>query len=293
MKCAKVIATCFLPKKRVEKTYLLGNPVGFYGHSQKSDNHYDQINNLNFTIKLEKDCDPGVDTDLLIINNDVYNEYGNAYLKKISGTILKRGKIFCLNRENIGRSFGAYNYAFETFGNRYDYYLFTEDDILICKENYMKIGIDIFNSDPLNGYIAYIGKTKVGKWRWKELNLNKKNAFTCHGATGLTSFEILNKVYKKHNSLPYSKSLNRENDITFGEVGFPNSIIQLGYNLIDLPRDMVLSEPVYDRIRGIEYRKYPYFYEKSIYYFKLFVHNIFSKNKYLYKMYLKILKIFK
>ena len=30
MKCAKVVSICFIPKTKIEKTYLLGEPVGFW-----------------------------------------------------------------------------------------------------------------------------------------------------------------------------------------------------------------------------------------------------------------------
>ena len=62
--------------------------------------------------------------------------------------------------------------------------LFTEDDVVILKDNYLKIGIDIWNNSPNPGFIAYIGTTKIGKWHWSQLGLNKNTAFSCHGATG-------------------------------------------------------------------------------------------------------------
>ena len=80
---------------------------------------------------------------------------------------------------------------FLRFKNDYDF-LFTEDDIIISKDNYLKIGIDIWNKNPNAGCFLH-STTKVRKWR-KELGLNKNLAFSCHGATGLSSSKILNKV---------------------------------------------------------------------------------------------------
>tara|TARA_B100000035_G_scaffold313027_1_gene325789 strand:+ start:1062 stop:1946 length:885 start_codon:yes stop_codon:yes gene_type:complete len=290
MKCAKVISICFIPKTKIEKTYLLGEPVGFFGHSQKSDNLNDAINNLNFLIDYENKYNPGVQRDLIIINNDIGNFEGNNYLKKISGKSINKGKIICLNRENIGRSFGAFSYAFSKFRLHYDYYLFSEDDILIFGENYFSKGIEIFNSHENPGFLAYIGKTKVGKWRWKELNLNKETAYTCHGATGLTSSVILEKVFRINNKLPHYEGSNRELDITFGEVGFPSSILKLGFELIDLPKNLILAVPLYDEMRGIKYKKFPSFTETTLYHFKKYIYNIFSINKFILKLYLRFLK---
>ena len=70
MKVAKVIATCFLPKTYVPKTYLVGNPVGYFGHSQKCEKESDVINLIKFSIDEEKKSIPGVSRDLIVVNND-------------------------------------------------------------------------------------------------------------------------------------------------------------------------------------------------------------------------------
>lgn len=290
MKCAKVISVCFIPKKKIDKTYLLGEPVGFFGHSQKSDSVKDTINNLEFLVNYENKYNPGVERDLIIVNNNIDNFEGNTFLKKISGKKINNGKIICLNRDNIGRSFGAFSYAFSKFRSKYDYYLFSEDDILIFGENYIVKGIEIFNANKNAGFLAYIGKTKIGRWRWKELNLNKDTAYSCHGATGLTSSIILEKIFKIYNKLPHYQGANRELDITYGEVGFPSSIVKLGYEIIDLPKNLILAVPLYDQMRGIQYRKFPNFFEKTLYYLKKYIYDFFSINKFTLKLYLKFLK---
>ena len=66
----------------------------------------------------------------------------------------------------------------------------------------------------------------------------------CHGGMGLTTREVLSKVYKKNNSLPYNNNPNPgiENGIAeyevwwwlnvlLGEMQFPNSFVDLGYNI--------------------------------------------------------------
>ena len=290
MKVAKVIATCFLPKTYVPKTYLVGNPVGYFGHSQKCEKESDVINLIKFNIDEEKKSIPGVSRDLIVVNNDVNYKEGNEFINSISETIIPGGKIRCITRKNIGRSFGAFNEAFLKFRDEYDFFLFTEDDVVILKDNYLKIGIDIWNNSPNPGFIAYIGTTKIGKWHWSQLGLNKNTAFSCHGATGLSSTEILNEVVKKNGCLPYYKGSEREKDITFGEVAFPNSIMQLGYDLIDLPKKMILAVPAYDLKRGLIYKKWPSISEKLFFLLKGYVYKLFSNNETLLKIYLNILK---
>ena len=154
MKCAKVISVCFIPKKKIDRTYLLGEPVGFFGHSQKSDSVKDTINNLEFLVNYENKYNPGVERDLIIVNNNIDNFEGNTFLKKFLEKI-NNGKIICLNRDNIGRSFGAFSYAFSKFRSKYDYYLFSEDDILIFGENYIVKGIEIFNANKKRFFSVY------------------------------------------------------------------------------------------------------------------------------------------
>ena len=59
----------------------------------------------------------------------------------------------------------------------------------------------------------------------------------------------------------------------------PNSILRLGHDLIDIPKNMILAVPAYDLKRGINYKKWPTISEKIIYLFKYYVYRIFSTNK--------------
>ena len=294
MKAAKIIATCFAKRSIRLKTYLIGDPLGYFGHSQLFKSHDDIINLIKFNISMEKKNNPGIKRrDIIIINNDVGFKRGNNFLKKISGTKIPFGKIIVCNRKNIGMSFGAYDYAYKKFKNYYDYFLFTEDDTIVSQKNYFKIGINIFNSNKKAGFLAYIHSTKVDKSYFKRLNLNKNNAISCHGATGLTSKAILNKIVKKHGCLPHFKGNNYQKCITYGEVGFPNSIVKIGFKIIDLPKNLILTVPASDLMNGIKYKKWPTVIEKFIFYLKSYLYKLFSINNFSLKIYLNILKIIK
>ena len=83
MKVAKIIATSFAKRNFRTKTYLLGSPLGFFGHSQTFGSPQDILNLIKFNISIEKKIDPGVDKrDLIIINNDIGYKKGNTFLKK-------------------------------------------------------------------------------------------------------------------------------------------------------------------------------------------------------------------
>ena len=66
--------------------------------------------------------------------------------------------------------------------------------------------------------------------------------------------------------------------------------MQLGYDLIDLPKNMILAVPAYDLKRSLIYKKWPSISEKLFFLLKGYVYKLFSKNKTLLKIYLNILK---
>ena len=55
-------------------------------------------------------------------------------------------------------------------------------------------------------------------------------------------------------------------NITYGEVGLPNSVIKLGYKILDLPKELILTVPAYDLMNGIKYKKWPNYKELIFYY---------------------------
>jgi hypothetical protein len=301
MKVAKVIATCFKPKEVIEKTSLSGNPLGYYAHSQNFTSVNDIIKLLELNINVENNSNPGAKRDLIIVNADVNCTEGNKYINSISGAKISDGKVICFTRKNIGLSFGSYNDAFIKFRENYDYFLFTEDDWLIFKDNYLKIGIDILNKTYLCGMVSYVGVTRIHKSHWKPLNLNKRNAYGSHGGIGLVSTKILNEVVHKNGSLPYYKGNDYRMGIRYGELAFPNSIVKLGYKIVDLPRDNILGMPAYDYMRNIKYKKFPNLLELVNHYFQIFViksvkkkiWSLVSKRKFTREKYLNLLKIMK
>lgn len=106
MKIAKVIATSFVSREIREKTGICGTPPGYFSHSQKFTTPESIIDLIKLNVELEKNCDPGENVDLIIINNDSGYRQGNKYLESLNGEKLKKGIIRVYHRENIGRSFG-------------------------------------------------------------------------------------------------------------------------------------------------------------------------------------------
>ena len=290
MQIAKVISTCFKRGRVREKTQLTGNPLGYFSHSQNFTTVKDTIDLINFQIEMESKYPPGLHRDLIIVNSDVGSDEGNAFIENLNNKEIIDGKIISFKRKNFGLSYGAYNDAFIKFKENYDYFLFIEDDLITVKKNYLKLGIEKFKEKPDTGFVAYYGVSKISKGWWKRAGLNKDNAFGAYSGCGLTSTLILNKIYKKNGCIPHNKKdINHLNSIAFGEIAFSKSFIDLNYNLTEFKKDVFII-PAYDLMRGIKYKKYPNFFEKTIWILKSIIYNVFSKSPYLLAKYLNLIK---
>lgn len=141
-------------------------------------------------IGYHEHIDAGLDYDTVIIcnreNDNTLNE-AEKLLQSYNGKPTKNGKFIIEFRENKGISFGAYHCAYNKFKNEYDYFFFTEDDVIFSEKNWYK-----------NVY-----------YRWKELELDAPDlgflcvkgigrkvhtGIHCHGGIGLTSKKILELV---------------------------------------------------------------------------------------------------
>ena len=271
-KVAKIITTSFCPRVVRESAELTGNPLGYFSHSQKFTTPESIIDLIKLNIEKELSCDPGADVDLIIVNNDTGWKLGRSYLDGIDNIKLPRGIVRIFHRENYGRSFGGYNFAFEKLRTEYDYFIFTEDDILLTKDNYALLGIESFEKINNCGFVAYQSLTDKSF-----LNLSKEDTLHAHGGVGLSSTKVLTNLYKKSGNLPYAiqeTSQDYEDIIRYGEVNFTNKISKLGYRLINIPSDTKLYSFAYDEMRGITVERYATFYEKMQYFIKLYLYKI-------------------
>ncbi len=290
-KCARIIATCFKPKRIQEETLLTGSPPGYYFHSQNFTNEDEIIDLIKFNIEIEKKITSDFERDLIIVNSDIGAKKGNSFIESINNTQIQNGKILTMNRKNIGLSFGAYSDAFKKYRNDYEYFILSEDDLSITENNYPKKSIEIFENSPGIGFLAFVGKSKIAKHHWNDLKItNRKEAYTCHGACGLSSALVLGEVFDKYGMLPHNQTNDYLDGITYGEVALPLAITRLGYRLDDQPKDMYLAVPSYDLMRGREIIKFPTLTNKIKFYTKNLLYKIFTSNKYLEKFYFFILK---
>ena len=240
MKIAKILSTCFKRGRVREETILLGDPVGYFSHSQNFTSEKDVIDLINYQIEMEAKYPPGLDRDLIIVNSDVGSDEGNLFIESLNKRKIDGGKIISFTRKNIGLSYGAYNDAFLKFKDSYDYFVFIEDDLVSAKKNYLETVYHKWKETENCGFVALIGLSKVQSGWWKRAGLNKTNAFTAYSGCGFTSTNVLNKIVKEYGFLPHNrKNIDHEESIALGELGLSKSIIDLGYKLTELKKLML------------------------------------------------------
>lgn len=247
VRIVKIIATSFYFRTIRMNTVLCGNPPVYTLHSQNFTSNKEIEDLILYNIEKENQCNPGIPVDIAFVNNDVGNNEGNKFIEELKNKKLKNGKIIIIQNSNDGWSYGAFNKGFEVLKNDYDYFIFTEDDMIITKNDYAKISLETFINSKNCGFVSYGGITS-----WFEDETSKENLVHAHGAWGFTSKKILDEIYLKNGKLPHSKHSEKKyykNIITEGEIKFTHLIFKMGYSLVEPSQK--LFEPAYDLMRGI------------------------------------------
>lgn len=193
----------------------------------------DKLESIKFTLGCYEHYNAGVDYDLIIVNNSSINETAINYLDKLqeNGTTV-------IKRENLGFSFGAYKYAWEAFGDRYDYYLFHEQDIVPCKDGWLSEIVMAFLSNKDIGAIGnklesrgYGHPTSDIILNASELTQKRGFMFNLDGAFTFTSSAILKKVDNIGGLTIVPCSTDDKEGAVINETMFQQPILELGYTI--------------------------------------------------------------
>lgn len=135
-RCVKIICCYFGSRRNVHNTP--SNIIDF----------------IKINVENEINIDNGINTDVILVNNDVGNIEANEFLNKYDGIKTKNGKIIVDTRENSGGSFGSYYYSFLKYKDCYDYWFFCEDDVLIYEDKYMNEFVSYLNTSSELGFVS-------------------------------------------------------------------------------------------------------------------------------------------
>lgn len=211
MRCCKVIAIYFGPRHKPPT------------------NGEEMLKHAKFILEKEREIDPGVDMDTIIVNNDAGFELGNEYLDSINGTKTKRGRIRVFHRENVGISFGAFSHAFGMLRDEYDYWFFIEEDIVPKVDKYYSTCMKKLDSDD---NLAFVGVCGVNVY---------KDKLHCQGGIGISHTKYLGPIFDERGMLPHLQGKPDLNNwkqtikphLLYGEVEFTHCLVRKGFDITD------------------------------------------------------------
>ena len=238
----------------------------YYGPKRFSDLE-GMVEILNRHINSEKQLDSGCFNDIIIVNHEnnfnmPRKEEFYKLLDDIDGTPSRNGVFKVIHRpfqDGVGGSYCSFNYAFEKFKDDYEYWFFTEDNVIITHEHIFKKCIEQLQQNPK---VKYIGCLRYNNQVPPSHKKNERHPEHLHGGCGCVNIKDLQEVYNKFGKLPYSERpmtesmLKRIHSIPYefknrarapfmdgewsawykdfenqGEVMFTNAYVQMGHEL--------------------------------------------------------------
>jgi len=202
--------------------------------SNISDLYADYTENKLETIKFNMACHKhyksGVDYQIVVVDNGSPDEATQKYLRDLEEEGIK-----VFRRENIGFSFAGFKYAWEQLKDDYDYFLFTEQDGVPSKDNWLLEILQKFHSEEDIGAVGNnVEKHNLTEvfGEIKELcpYIKERNAiYNLDGHMTFTSSTILRQVDKIGGLfvLPVMGDKEAEKN----EITFQQPILELGYKI--------------------------------------------------------------
>jgi hypothetical protein len=177
---------------------------------------------INFLETLENNL------DVIIFNFNITPDH-YSYLNNIFSLVpkkIKNSKVQVNFRENYGMSYGAFSDIFKLYNDKFNYYIFNEDDYIFTQNNWDNYLIKKFEEKQNCGYLSMIVSDNDLRF--------PKHASHC---TGVSSYKILSKLMNKYGELPHSKVTSYSDNEHKGQISQTNEIYKLGYELYDIRDD--------------------------------------------------------
>lgn len=224
-KIVNVIVT-FAPSGQVENcpaSSHVGSPTVWYVENK--------LETVKFNIACHRHYNPGVDYEIVIVDNGSEDEEMLRYLRKLQNEGIK-----ILRRENVGFSFAGFKFAWEQLKNDYDYFLFNEQDGVPSRDGWLLEILQKFHSEKgigaVGNNIEEFDLTKL----YAELKTlcpyigDRDYTFNLDGFMTFTSSTILRQVDNIGGlfTLPVMGDHHAERN----ELIFQQPILELGYKII-------------------------------------------------------------
>jgi len=200
----------------------------YFGKRRKSIDRYNHVDRLCFVRKqIETLTEFKHNLSKIIFNFNLdleHYSYFNEALEIIPQQI-QNSKVEINIRENKGMSYGAWSDLFGKNRDKFDYFIFNEDDYFFIEDNFDSTLIRKFNSHPDCGYLCMIVRASK--------NWNNNLTHAGH-STGISSNEILKKIYLKYGELPHGNTSDYSENEKNGQIAQSNIFVKEGYKLYDI-----------------------------------------------------------
>lgn len=198
-----------------------------YGHYVEN-----KLETIKMNLAAHKHYQAGMPYDIILFDNSSPDAEGAEWLAKNGA----------LHRENSGYGFGAWKEAWQLFGEGYDFFLFTEDDIAPTKDGWLlEIIREFLKSDDIGAVGNFVeGRSQhetMSDLLWDlmehqhDMMYNFDGAFTFVSSSVLQEVDVIGglPVFPCAPDGPYSATVN--------ECVFQQPILQLGYKITSFDDD--------------------------------------------------------
>jgi len=147
---------------------------------------------------------------------------------KLTPKYIQKTEVEINLRENYGLSYAAWSEAFDRNEDKFDYFIFNEDDYFFTQNNWDTYLINKFNQYDDCGYLCMV---------LREPHYHDKFKKHAGHSTGISSNKVLKKVKNKFGNLPHSTNKDYSSNEIEGQIMQTFCLIELGYNIYDIRDD--------------------------------------------------------
>ncbi len=224
------VMNTFIPKTTwadYSTRYYSDDRIQFYRH--------DRYECLKFTLAAHDHYDPGMHCDLILVDNSSPHE------EAVDHMICSDVPFF--QRENTYLSFGAYRYAYEKFGEDYDYFVFHEMDWAPAQHNWLRKLVEYWISDDQIGMIGNLIEMRGSSYPpetdgqitnndfMEKCAPHRKEMWNLDSEYLFTSAVVLEQMLEHGGWLMFPCAPQTGLSPAFNELAFQQPLLEMGYSI--------------------------------------------------------------
>ena len=206
----------------------------YFGDRRKTIDSYNQDRLIFYKKQIEVLEKYSHTLDKIIFNCNLEKEdyHYVSKLFKITPKYIQGAEVEIHFRENYGLSYGAWSDAFDRNEDKYDYFIFNEDDYFFVQNKWDSYLINKYNQYDDCGFVCPVVREPH---HWNDY---KKHA---GHSTNISSNKVLKEIKQKFGFLPHSDKKDYHSNERLGQINQTFSCIELGYNIYDIRDDYRVS----------------------------------------------------